>query len=294
MEQQNQALSYFDSHARDWNNKALDKEYSLIDNRHRAVTAVMAKYSPHSKLLDVGCGTGQLAIDASKMGWKSLGLDYANQMIAICMENNLKASGTAKFLCESIFDSNLPKNEFDVISAQGFIEYISLEQLDQFLAASQRLLTKNGRIALGSRNRLFNLHSLNKYTELELTLGTINMLLHESIILQSSSSQDEAISSLRSLNYTYTHPTHHPLTGIEVDTRYQFTPLDLINKLAEHGLIAESIYPVNFHPVPLTMLGKQEVKEIYKSFAAFASTNWISESSLVPYSSSFVLEAKKL
>jgi SAM-dependent methyltransferase len=88
MKQQKQTLDYFKSHAEDWNQKATDEEYSLIENRHNAVLEVMKAYSNNSSILDVGCGTGQLAIEASKIGWQSLGLDFSQEMIDICIINN--------------------------------------------------------------------------------------------------------------------------------------------------------------------------------------------------------------
>ena len=294
MNQQKQTLDYFKTHAEDWNEKAVDEAYSLIENRHNAVLEVMSHYSKNSSILDVGCGTGQLAIEASKIGWNSLGLDFAQEMIDICKQNNIKSNASADFSCASIFDIELGKNIFDVVSAQGFIEYISLDQLSDFLDLTYDCLKDNGSIALGSRNRLFNLHSLNSFTELEFSLGTINNLVQEGIMLQESSTQDEAIKSLAELKYDYEQPTEHPLTGVKVDTRYQFSPADLITKLAKHRFKVNNIYPVHFHPLPITMLENTVPSEIHKQLAKLASTTWISNHKLVPYSSSFVIEAIKL
>jgi 2-polyprenyl-3-methyl-5-hydroxy-6-metoxy-1,4-benzoquinol methylase len=294
MSQQKQTLDYFKSHAENWNKKAVDEEYNLIENRHNAVLEVMKHYGNNSSILDVGCGTGQLAIEASKLGWKSIGIDFAKEMIDICKQNNINSNTKADFVCNSIFEAELDKNTFDIVSAQGFIEYISLEQLSTFLDLTYDCLKDSGSIALGSRNRLFNLHTLNSFTELEVSLGTISKLINEGIILQSSNTQDEAIKLLTELNYDYEQPTEHPLTGVKVDTRYQFSPADLITKLATHGFKVNNIYPVHFHPLPVTMLENKLPGEIHKQLAKLASTTWISNHKITPYSSSFVIEAIKL
>jgi 2-polyprenyl-3-methyl-5-hydroxy-6-metoxy-1,4-benzoquinol methylase len=294
MSQQKQTLEYFKAHAEDWNQKATDATYSLIENRHNAVLDVMSRYCGSSAILDVGCGTGQLAIEASKLGWKSLGLDFAEEMIDICKQNTVKAGTAAEFVCASIFDISLGQERFDVVSAQGFIEYISLDQLSQFLDLVHGCLKKNGSIALGSRNRLFNLHALNKFTDLEVSLGTIPQLVAEGMILQSAATQAEAVAALRDLNYHYEQPTEHPITGVKVDTRYQFSPADLITKLAAHGFRAQTVYPVHFHPLPVTMLEHDLSSKLHKQLANIASTTWISNHKLVPYSSSFVMEALKV
>ena len=73
MSQQNQTYNFFKSHAKEWQIKAEDKLFSTIQNRHLAVLETMRPYPTNSSLLDVGCGTGQLAIEASSMNWKSIG-----------------------------------------------------------------------------------------------------------------------------------------------------------------------------------------------------------------------------
>ena len=95
------------------------------------------------------------------------------------------------------------------------------------------------------------------------------------------------------LKYDYEQPTEHPLTGVKVGTRYQFSPADLTTKLAKHGFEVKNIYPVHFHPLPITMLGDLP-SEIHKHLAKLASTTWISNHKFVPYSSSFVIEALKV
>jgi 2-polyprenyl-3-methyl-5-hydroxy-6-metoxy-1,4-benzoquinol methylase len=220
MEQQDQTLSYFKSHAEKWQVKATDQGYSLIENRHNAVLESMKGFPQGSSILDVGCGTGQLAIQASKLGWKASGIDFAQEMIDICRVNSANENANAEFSCASVFDYSVAVGSIDVISAQGFIEYIALMQLDQFLSFSQKGLKSGGVLALGSRNRLFNLHSLNEFTELESTLGTVANLLLESHTIQSAKSQQEAIAHLELLAMEYPQPILHPLTGVKVETRY--------------------------------------------------------------------------
>lgn len=294
MEQQNQTLNYFKSHAKDWQIKATDQTYSLVENRHNAVFESMKNFPRNSSILDVGCGTGQLAIQASKLGWNATGIDFAQEMINLCISNNTSENTKAKFICTSVFDCDFASESFDVISAQGFIEYISLEQLDEFFDFSQRTLRTDGMLALGSRNRLFNLHTLNEFTELETALGTIENLILEGQVIQTAKNQQEAIERLKHLAFEYVQPTVHPLTGVKVETRYQFSPADLIARLSKHRLQASRIFPIHYHPLPIALLANKEFKEIHIQFAKFATDNWITRHNLIPYSSSFVIEAQKI
>jgi len=290
MSQQDQTYRFFKSHAKEWQIKAEDEVFSTIHNRHQAVMETMKKYPTGSALLDVGCGTGQLAIEASTNGWKSLGLDFAEDMIEIARKNNANVSASAEFICDSVFNFKSDQR-FDVISAQGFIEYISLEQLDEFLQLLKSICNPVGSIAIGSRNRLFNVHSMNQFTIMEKEMGTLDSLIEEAVAFHTSESQAEAIQCIRNLNAEYVQPDTHPLTGIGVDTRYQFTPSDLASKLERAGFSVTSVFPVHFHPFPVNVMDDSEVFTIHKEIARFASDNLITNHRLVPYSSSYVIEA---
>ena len=67
----------------------------------------------------------------------------------------------------------------------GFIEYISLDQLDEFLEFCNSSVNSKGAISIGSRNRLFNITTFNDYTELERKLGTIDncLMRHQFVFL---------------------------------------------------------------------------------------------------------------
>lgn len=293
MEQQTQALAYFNAHANDWQNKAVNPDYSVIDNRHKAVLEILKLYPNNSSLLDVGCGTGQLAIQASHLGWEALGVDFAPEMIDVCLHNNQSQGAQAKFLCSSIFDFRVAENSFDVISAQGFIEYITLTQLEQFLNLAHRALKKGGVLVLGSRNRLFNLHSLNEFTTMEAELGSIPHLIKESQILQTAPTQEAALHELAQLNVDYIQPESHHHTGIIVDTRYQFTPADLMARLSKSHLTPQQLFPIHFHALPISLLAHPETLKLHQQLAKIASDNWIHCHPLIPYASSFVIAAKK-
>ncbi|MFK7778857.1 MAG: hypothetical protein QM501_12190, partial [Gimesia sp.] len=86
-------------------------------------------------------------------------------------------------------------------------------------------------------------------------------------------------------------PDKHPLTGIGVDTRYQFTPSDLANKLENAGFSVRSLFPIHFHPFPVNVMDNNEVLTVHKEVARFASEKMITNHRIVPYSSSYVIEA---
>ena len=133
--QQEQARSYFHHSARDWQSKAEAQpiEYNVIQARNRAALDIISRVPSVSDFLDVGCGTGQLAIHVAKLGIRSVGLDFAPDMIRVAEENNKRENASALFVCSSLFEAQHAPASYDVISAQGVIEYISLDELEAFL-----------------------------------------------------------------------------------------------------------------------------------------------------------------
>jgi SAM-dependent methyltransferase len=293
MGQQDQALQYFRSAALDWQSKAVNAPgaYSVIEGRHRAVLAVVDDMAGAGRLLDVGCGTGQLVIAAAQRGLSAEGIDFAEEMVAQCEENARQAGVSARFTCGSFFDAEFEDGAYDVISAQGFIEYISLDQTDQFFRRSARMLRPGGALVVGSRNRLFNALSLNEFTRLEAEMGTLDALVVEAITLRSHPTAGPLFAALRRHERLDPQPDHHPVTGIPVETRYQYAPADLIYRVRRCGLTPAALFPVHFHGLPPQVSAEQP--ELHSRIALAAAEIGLRDHRLVPSCSSFVLEARR-
>lgn len=298
MDQQQQTKAFFKGHANKWQAKATDQEYSVITDRHRAAHRVLSKYPRGSRLLDVGCGTGQLAIEADSNGFHAMGIDFADEMIEKAKDNAKEHGSKAQFQTASVFEY-CPDISYDVISAMGFIEYISLEQLDEFLAFCYSNAADGGSVCIGSRNRLFNLTTFNEYTELEKRLGTIGSLFDEASICMNSDTLNELIQNLRQFGASspLVQNHAHPITGIEVRTRYQFTPSDLMQKVESQGFRVTNLYPVNYHAFHSKLdqqtLNGENILSWRKNVAEHISVSGQTDFRFIPNSSSFVLEASK-
>jgi len=293
MDQQNQTKLFFKGHAAEWQNKAMNDVYSLIKDRHRAVHRTLSQYPKGASLLDVGCGTGQLAIEAAEKGFIARGVDFVEEMISIANRNVVESGSSASFEVGSVFEYK-PTKKFDVISAMGFIDYISLEQLGEFLEFCYQNLADGGAISVASRNRLFNITTFNEYTEIEDRLGAIDELITESSIVFSAKDTIDFLDKLRAYvgSASLVQNETHPITGIGVETRYQFTPSDLLHKIEEIGFKVTNVDPINYHAFN-PMIGDGEVLLLRKQIAELVSTEYHSDFRYLPNSSSFVIEAKK-
>lgn len=293
MEQQDQTKTYFGESVEEWqkNFDSQSTKYSTADHRNGAVLSVLESLPDAHTFLDVGCGTGQLVIAAAQRGMEATGVDFADEMISRCRLNAQEASVTAAFISTSIFEFEAPDESFDVISAQGLIEYLSLPQLDEFFELTARLLRPGGALVVGSRNRLFNLVSLNDFTQMEAKLGLLDTLASEAIALQTSSSQADAMDALSAHERLDAQPDSHPRTNIGVDVRYQFSPADLIARLRAHGLTPRTLIPIHFHGMPVSI--KQTNPELHSSLAELVGRIAPDDQRLVPFCSTFVLHVRK-
>jgi 2-polyprenyl-3-methyl-5-hydroxy-6-metoxy-1,4-benzoquinol methylase len=291
--QQKEALIYFKEHAENWKNKALTKDQctvNVIQQRNDFVLHVLKNRGTTKSTLDVGCGTGDLVCDIARMGIDSTGVDFAKEMIDIACDRAKKEKlEKAHFYCNSIFDFDLSEKRYDAISANGFIEYISPDELYRFFDFAYQALNTDGSLIIGSRNRLFNIFSINSFTTEEINNNTANLLLREAIALVSgigfSTLAGMDTVPLQKHNKDCTH------TGIDVSIRYQFTPVQLIKMLMSQGFCIKQLYPIHIHAVPTVF--KDEHPEIHTTISNLLQNYAYEDISIIPCSSSFMLHAKK-
>lgn len=291
--QQKQTKIFFDKVSHQWSHNAKlksDKILNVIKQRNQYVTKVSRKFlSKKNKILDVGCGSGELVIDLSKLGFDAQGIDFSESMIKKAkhqaMKNKVEKN---KFICDSFFDHSF-KDKFDLICANGFIEYISENQFKQFLKKTRQLLSKNGILVINSRNRLFNIFSFNNYTKDEIKNGNLNSLIEECIVFNSGKSLNSILRNRHSkikLNLK-----KHAKTGIDVDTRFQYTPFQIFEKLAKNQFKLLDIFPIHIHI--FTTESRKEFPNLHNQVSNFIQNKKSNKITFIPQSSSFMILARK-
>jgi ubiquinone/menaquinone biosynthesis C-methylase UbiE len=286
--QQKQTKLFFEKEAKNWSLRAdfsTNKIPNTIIQRNSFVIEMIKKYKK-KKHLDIGCGSGDLCFYASKITKQSIGIDFSSKMISIANKKFNKRN--LSFINDNIFNYK-PKEKFDVISAVGFLEYLSFEEINKIISYCYKNLTKNGILILGSRNRLYNLFSLNRFTEFEAKLKTHKRFLKEAIDLNKFTLTKFLKNNK---NYFEETPFSQPTTtGIKVNVRNQFTPGQINNLLSKHNFKINEISPINYHPVSPAIYNKGD-KEIRKiSNLIMMQKNKLA---LIPFSSSFIISAKKI
>jgi len=292
--QQSETLDYFEKNAADWAKQGKinsGNKVNVIKQRNDFVLQVIKNRKRTNLALDIGCGTGDLVCEIASKGINAVGIDFAKKMIAIARNKmRILKCEKAEFKCCSIFDFPLEPNTYDVISANGFIEYISYMELRQLLKLSRKSLRPGGSLILGSRNRLFNIFSLNKFTQEEIENKNISALLFEAIRITNSKNIDD-ISGFRTAPLQKEGKKHKG-TKVKVSTRYQFTPAQLINMLKNSGFKPVEIFPIHIHGVASKFKDKNPA--IHANISNLLQNYADNNISLITKASSFMIHAKKI
>ena len=282
--QQKQTKLFFEKDARNWQIKSdKNKLLNTIQERNFYVINQIKKLKINS-LIDVGCGTGDLSYDASKIIKKSVGIDFSKDMIKLA-QNKFKRKNL-EFYTKNFFGINTNES-FDCLSANGFIEYISLKDIDKFLKISKRIVKRNKFIIFGTRNRLFNLFSLNKFSENELRKTSFKKFYEESIALNLSKFSNFIKFKKNKFEEVL---FKQPKTAINVDKRHQFSPLQLVDILKKNNWETLDFCPINYHPVVPSKYHQNKENKIFSNYIYLSKES--NKLPFIPFSSSFMVLAK--
>ncbi|HYN20131.1 MAG TPA: methyltransferase domain-containing protein [Thermoanaerobaculia bacterium] len=292
-EQQEQALEFFRRFASDWRRRAEGGELwkvNVIRQRNEYVLEVVRRKGDVRRFLDVGCGSGELVCDVAALGASAEGVDFAPEMVELgrnlAQQRKLES---ARFACASVFDYEPEGRPLDLIAANGFIEYFSRSELLELLSRMRSWLAPGGSLVVGSRNRLFNLFSLNDYSRLERRSGALEPLLGEAIEIAGAETWANALDALRRCKALLPEVGSHPITGVEVATRHQYTPAELVARCENANFEVVELRPIHYHAAPPGFARRHP--EIHVATAELFQENAAGEPALLPFSSSFMVHA---
>ena len=80
--------------------------------------------------------------------------------------------------------------------------------------------------------------------------------------------------------------------GVKVETRHQYTPIEISRRLVKIGFSIENIYPINLHLINPKIKNQKVITDLKKkSLKVYKDANF---GSLISQSSSFMILAKKI
>ncbi len=121
---------YFDKDSMRWRELYYDHytaSNKVLSDRKNYTINFLTKYlKPDLRVLDAGCGAGEVSIDAVRKGYYVHGIDISEKMIYLCKETFSKLRLDSKryhFTVEDITKGNIPNDSYHGILAIGFLEY---------------------------------------------------------------------------------------------------------------------------------------------------------------------------
>ncbi len=122
--------SYFDKNAENWRDLYVaprtTNELVIQERLNYALDLLSTNVSRNSTVLDVGCGSGSIAVQMAQMGYRVHGIDVSEQMIQSCHEQlsqALRESESILFTAGDFMEMELEPLHYEAVIALGFLEY---------------------------------------------------------------------------------------------------------------------------------------------------------------------------
>src|SRR3989338_2119094 len=175
---------YFELHARQWIADSYRDDgynYPVAFHRARIVSKFVSGLDRSKlKIIDLGCGGGDVTFNLARDGHEVLGIDRSREMINLARSRRAsfprKIQTRARFLRGAIESVNSDK-KFDVAVAMGLVGYLPDDEI--LFNAANKLLKPKGYFLVSCRNRLFNMNSLSFRTKREIKNGEAVRLIGE-------------------------------------------------------------------------------------------------------------------
>ena len=118
----------------------------------RARRDVAALIEPGWRVLDIGCGTGALAVLMARRGAQVVGIDIAPPMLAIAARRVRQAGLEERVELRELgaveLDGAFPDESFDCITSSLVFSELSPDEIDYTLRQCYRLLRPGGRLVI--------------------------------------------------------------------------------------------------------------------------------------------------
>jgi SAM-dependent methyltransferase len=176
--------TFFEKNAESWIITGYnDDGYNYPTGLHRAriIQKILGSLGDERKIVDMGCGGGNVSMMLAELGHSVTGIDGANKMIEI--SENLREQAAqevqarVKFYCRPITENELEEGQYDVCIAMGVIGYLPEDEI--LFNEANRLLKPGGLFLVSCRNRLFNMQSISFRTVNEIKNNEAEELIEE-------------------------------------------------------------------------------------------------------------------
>ena len=126
----------------DFADKSADYIKNHLNEEFRIFTEMC---SPNAKILDIGSGSGNHALELKELGFDVTCIDISEEMVRLCKEKGLKAE------VEDMENMNFPDNSFDGAWIYTSLLHIPKNKLPETLKKIKKIIKPNGVVMLGMK-----------------------------------------------------------------------------------------------------------------------------------------------
>jgi 2-polyprenyl-3-methyl-5-hydroxy-6-metoxy-1,4-benzoquinol methylase len=108
---------------------------------------------PGERVLDLGCGWGNISLTLQRHGFEVTGVDYSIKSVSIC-KTSAESMGLDPdcYVCGDVSALPFPDDRFDVVYTAGVVEHLFPDVYKRFVEESHRVLCRGGKLVIGTPN----------------------------------------------------------------------------------------------------------------------------------------------
>lgn len=141
------------------------ERYPFFEVRLQLIDELLRNLPP-GRVLDAGCGAGQILCHFLDRGWEGVGVDIVPEMVGLARENLLRSGHDPECVTEGSVDdlSAFRDQEFDLVLSVGVMEYLEPVIEKRAFEEARRVLKDDGTFLVENINQLFDLATFNRFT----------------------------------------------------------------------------------------------------------------------------------
>jgi 2-polyprenyl-3-methyl-5-hydroxy-6-metoxy-1,4-benzoquinol methylase len=240
---------HFDDASKDYDkykyyNNSVKSSFSV--RQELILNYIEKNVSKSSRILDCGCGTGEVLLSIAKKGYVIDGFDISNNMVDISQSKIQKHNIQGVHIWKDNICEFETKQKYDVIIVMGVFQYLTKSLQQQAYQQIKKALKSNGLLIISYGNSIFGLFTFNKHT--------VEFFKDYIFPLHTWSDTKEVLESNISSLLTYSSKGRKK--GKKSETAHGYLSLYLTNpftikdELQSYGFKQQSLKFFHFHALP--------------------------------------------